>query len=208
MMKPRIAIVDGKETLVDIRSAMDYPEVMTGRFGIVYLNGITGREHLAGASDYLEALDFYGHDKIIMMIDSPGGDLDDTFTLYDTIKRMRTPVVTIGKYCLSAAAIILAAGNKRYLSPHAKVMLHLGSQFFAQNTNIASQDMEIINKQTLKYKEKIIDILIECGVTQTRKRILRDIDRDFWLEPQEAIEYGLADEIFTKEIWQGMVGDG
>jgi len=52
---------------------------------------------------------------------------------------------------------------------------------------------------------KIVDILHEAGVKKSREEILADIDRDFWLEPKEAIDYGLADEIMTKEIWEGMI---
>jgi ATP-dependent Clp protease protease subunit len=51
-----------------------------------------------------------------------------------------------------------------------------------------------------KLKEQIVDLLIDCGVKRTRKQILKDIDRDFWMNADEAIEYGLADKIITENI--------
>ena len=110
---------------------------------------------------------------------------------------MKSPIITVGRYCASAAAIILAAGTKRYLFPHAKVMLHLPSGQMGGD----SKDWEIQHREMQKYKDKIVDILCENGAKKSREEILSDIDRNFWLEPQEAINYGLEDEIITPEVW-------
>ena len=68
-----------------------------------------------------------------------------------------------------------------------------------------SKDWDIQHKQMESYRDKVVGILIECGAKKSREEILSDIDRDYWLEPKEAIEYGLADEIFSPEIWQSWI---
>ena len=147
------------------------------------------------AHNYLLALDSLSHKPIKIIITSPGGDLDSTFLLYDTIKLIKSPVYTLGRYSVSAAALILAAGDKRYLLPHAKTMLHLLSGQLSGD----SHDIEIQHQQIQIYKEKLVSILQECGVKGSYKEILLDIDRDKWLEPEEAIAYGLADKIMDKK---------
>ncbi|MBU2521154.1 MAG: ATP-dependent Clp protease proteolytic subunit, partial [Proteobacteria bacterium] len=62
--------------------------------------------------------------------------------------------------------------------------------------------------QMHKYRDNVIQILKDNGVKLTPEQIFSDIDRDFWLEPKEAIEYGLADEIMTPEIWREMIKEG
>ena len=204
MLYPRIARVGEKDILVADDQMVGYKEHMTQEYLILYLDGIiTGDpspRHLLGALD--TPLVNPKHSPIKLFITSPGGDLDTTFLFYDVIKTIKSPVITIGEYCASAAAILLAAGNKRYLRPHAKVMLHLPSNYFAKDTAIQIQDMEIIQNQTKKYKERMVEILIDCGAKKSREEILIDIDRDYWMEPEEAIEYGLADEILTPNIWE------
>lgn len=200
MLYPRIARVGERDVLVADNQMMGYKEHMTQEYRILYLNGIITADFSPGY--LLGALDTLSHKPIKLFITSLGGDLDTTFLFYDVMKRIKSPIITIGDFCASAAAIILAAGSKRYLSPHAKVMLHLPSNYFAKDTSIQIQDMEIIQMQSRKYKERIVDILIECGAKKSKREILNDIDRDYWMEPEEAIEYGLADEILTPEIWE------
>lgn len=148
------------------------------------------------SQNILLAMDSLSHKPIKLFITSPGGGLDAAFLLYDTLKMLRSPVITIGRYCASAAVLLLAAGKKRYLLPHAKIMLHLPSGAMMGD----SKEWEIQHKQMQIYKDKMVDVLIECGAKKSKKEILLDIDRDFWLDPQEAIEYGLADEILKPSI--------
>jgi ATP-dependent Clp protease protease subunit len=157
--------------------------------------------------DFLLAMDSPGvnpnHDPIKMIITSPGGDLDSAFLLIDTMKHLLSPVITIGRYCASAACLILASGKERYLYPHAKTMLHLATGQMGGD----AKDWEIQHKQMMIYKNKIIDILTDSGVKRKRDDILRDIDRDFWMDSEETINYGLADEIMTSEKWSEFIGD-
>jgi ATP-dependent Clp protease protease subunit len=150
-----------------------------------------------GMLNTLMALDSLSHDPIRMVITSMGGDLNIVFLLYDVIKLIKSPVEMLGRICVSGAALLLAAGSKRYLSPHAKVMLHLPSGMIEGDIH----EWEIQHTEMQKYKEKMVDMLQECGVKADRDTILRDVDRDFWLEPEEAISYGLADTVMTPEMW-------
>uniref|UniRef100_A0A6H1ZR84 Putative protease n=1 Tax=viral metagenome TaxID=1070528 RepID=A0A6H1ZR84_9ZZZZ len=168
-------------------------EHLVNKHRILSLDGVfTGS---MTASNYLLALDSRDKSPIKILITSPGGDLDSAFLLYDTMRLISSPVYTIGRYCASAAALILAAGSKRYLMPHAKVMLHLPSGQLMGDTG----DIDIQHEQITMYKNKVIELLLECGVKKTAPEILKDIDRNFWLEPAEAIEYGLADEILGEK---------
>lgn len=203
MLYPRITELNGKKSLVFDDQMCGYKEHMTQKHRVLFLSGAISGE--TDSRHLLLALDSLSHEPITIVITSPGGDLDSTFLFYDTIKLVSSPIITVGEYCMSAAAILLAAGDKRYLYPHSKVMLHLPSNFFASNTAIQVQDMEIIHRESRKLKEKMVDIFRECGAKKSREQILKDIDRDFWLEPAEAIEYGLADKILTREIWEGMI---
>lgn len=190
--------VNEKGRLIHDSQMTDYKEHLHNRHRILFLTGILGGE---GATEYLNllmALDTVSHNPIRLIITSSGGEMDSTFLLYDTMKLLKSPVVTVGRYCASAAALILAAGSKRYLFPHAKVMLHLPYGQAAGDP----KDWEIHGKEMQKYMNKMVDIFIECGAKKNHEEIIADIDRNLWLEPNEAIEYGLADEILSPLVWQ------
>ncbi len=202
MLYPRTAHLNGKDVLVSDTEMVSWPEHLTTEHRILFLSGAFSGD-VAGLN-LLMALDTISHDPIKIVITSPGGELDTTFLFYDTMRMLQSPVETVGRYCASAAAMILAAGakGKRYLYPHCKVMLHLHANYFQKDTVVNFQDMEIQQRESRKYKDKMVDILLECGAIKSRAEILVDMDRDFWLEPQEAIDYGLADAIWTPEIWK------
>ncbi len=203
MIYPRTIELNGEESLVADDQMVGYKEHLTQKHRILFMTGVFAGE--TDSHNLLMALDTLSHAPIKLVITSAGGELDSAFLLYDTMKLVCSPIITIGRYCASAAAMLLAAGKKRYLLPHAKVMLHLPSSFFSKDTAIQLQDMEIIHRESRKYKERMVEILLECGVKKSREELLVDIDRDFWLDPKEAIAYGLADEILTPKIWQEMI---
>jgi len=199
MLYPRTIKLNGKDILVDDTQMTGYKEHLTQNHRLLFFSGaITGE---MASHDLLLALDTLAHDPIKIVITSPGGDLDATFLFYDTMKLIQSPIITIGRYCASAAAILLAAGSKRYLFPHAKVMLHLPAGQMAGD----SKDWDIQHKQMESYRSKVVDILCECGAVKSREEILADMDRDYWLEPEEAIAYGLADSIMDKKTWNGWI---
>jgi len=195
MLYPRTVNLNKCDVLVEDSQMIGYKEHMTQEYRTLYLDGVISGD--SSPRQLLGALDTLSHEPIKLFITSPGGDLDTTFLFYDVMKRIQSPVITIGDYCASAAAILLAAGSKRYLSPHAKVMLHLPAGQMGGD----ARDWDIQHKQMEKYRKAVVDILRECGVKKSSEEILNDIDRDYWMSADEAIDYGLADEVMTKEIW-------
>jgi ATP-dependent Clp protease, protease subunit len=207
MFYPRIAKLNGCETLVESSQMCGYREHMFQHHRILFLSGVIGAKcSVCGqgetdTANLLIALNDLSHEPIIVDITSPGGDLDTTFLIIDVMKMIESPVITMGKYCASAACLILASGDKRYLYTHAKTMLHLARGQLGGDY----KDFAIQHKLMVNYQDKIVDILKDAGVKKNREEILEDIDRDFWLEPAEACAYGLADEILTKEKWGEMI---
>ncbi len=133
---------------------------------------------------------------IYLYVNSPGGVVTSGLAIYDTMQYVKPDVATmcIGQ-AASMAAVLLAAGakGKRYALPHARVMLHqvLGG-FEGQAT-----DVEIHAKEILRMREELNRILAK-HTNQPIERISRDTDRDFFLRPNDALEYGLVDAIITK----------
>ena len=202
MLYPRTVKLNNKEVLVNEAQCVGYKEHMADRHRILFLSGIIAGD-MENHNLFL-TLDSLSHDPIKLIITSPGGDLDSTFLFYDTMRLIKSPIVTVGRYCASGAALLLAAGTKRYLFPHAKVMLHLPAGHMGGD----ARDWEIQHREMQKYKHRMVDILCDCGVKKSREEILIDIDRDYWLEPKEAIAYGLVDGIMTPEIWQSWLKEG
>jgi ATP-dependent Clp protease protease subunit len=133
---------------------------------------------------------------INLYINSPGGDITAMFAIYDTMQFIKNDIATI---CLgqaaSAAAVLLAAGTKgkRLALPHSRVLLHqpYGQVGYGQVT-----DLEIAAKEILRMRELLEEIL--AGHTgQSLERIHKDTDRDFVMEANEAIEYGIIDDVLS-----------
>lgn len=194
MLYPRLD-KDGK--LVTEEQMVGYREHLLLEHRMIFMSGQITSE--TESHNLLMALDSLSCSPIKVVITSGGGDLDSAFLFYDTIRLIKAPIITLGRYCASAAAMILAAGEERYLMPHAKVMLHLP---YGQATGDA-HDWQIQGREMQKYMTKMVDIFLECGARKSHLQIVSDIDRDLWLEPEEAIEYGLADKIIDKETLGG-----
>jgi len=201
MLYPRVVNLNGKDVLVQDNQCLEYREHMNTKHRIMFFSGVITSD--MQVHDFLMTLDSLSQDPIKIIMTSPGGDLDATFLFYDTMKMIQSPIEILGRYCASAGAILLAAGNKRYLQPHAKVMLHLPAGQMGGD----ARDWDIQHRQMEQYRDRVVEILKECGVKKNREEILEDIDRDYWMNAQEAIDYGLADEIMTKEIWKEWVNE-
>lgn len=128
---------------------------------------------------------------IYLVIDSPGGEVTEGWTLYDAIRMSLAEVVTVGQACGSMAAVLLAAGRRRLVYPHATVMLHLPWGAMQGDVEVVA----IRAAQLRKARDRIVDAYLECGVTSSREQVLKDMDREFWLDATEAVAYGLADAV-------------
>jgi ATP-dependent Clp protease protease subunit len=132
---------------------------------------------------------------INLYINSPGGDITGLLAIYDTMKYIKPDVST---FCFgqaaSAAAVLLGAGSKgkRYALPHARVLLHqpwggVGGQ---------ASDIEIQAREILRMKDMLNSMLAQ-DTGQSVERVNKDTDRDFIISADEAVEYGLIDEVIT-----------
>ena len=136
-------------------------------------------------------------------VNSPGGSVTAGLAIYDTMQYIKPDVATI---CMGQAtsmgAILLAAGTKgkRYALPHARVMIHqpLGG---AQGQ---ATDIDIQAKEILKIKDLVHRILAE-HTGQPIKKIREDTERDYFMDSQEALEYGLIDKVITEREMQGEI---
>jgi len=197
---PRTATVDGKEVLVKDDEVVTYRQHLSQEKRILFFTGaITGEINW---HDLLLGMDTLSQDPIKAFIASCGGELDVALMVYDTMRMIQSPVITIGRYCVSAAVFLLAAGSKRYLFPHARIMIHLPSMGMEQAD---SRAWEARNKLMQEYKDLGPEILKECGAKKSKKQILKDMEDEHWMTAQEAIDYGLADEILTPEAWTGFL---
>ena len=129
-------------------------------------------------------------------INSPGGAVDDTLALYDTMRFLGSDVAT---YCLgraySGGAILLTAGakGKRFILPHAKVMIH---QPYGGVTGQA-EDIRIQAEQIIKAKTELNRLISECS-GQSLEQVKEDSERDKYFTAQEAVAYGLVDEVLVE----------
>jgi ATP-dependent Clp protease protease subunit len=143
---------------------------------------------------YLEALD--PGKEITFFINSPGGMVTSGMVVYDTMQMISSPVATV---CMGMAAsmgsILLSGGEKgrRFIFPHGEVMIHQPSG----GGRGTSADLEIMAVQMLKVKQMGARILAaNCG--QTYEKIMKDFDRDYWMDAKESIEYGIVDHVMDR----------
>lgn len=134
---------------------------------------------------------------IQIFINSPGGYITAGLAIYDTIRFLGCDVNT---YCIGQAAsmgaLLLAAGTKgkRRALPHSRIMIHQPSGGIMGT----SADIKLQAEEILRLKDYLARILSDC-TGQTVEKIMEDSERDFFMSPEQAIEYGLIDEIVTSK---------
>lgn len=142
-------------------------------------------------------LDSLNNDPISIYINSPGGSITSGMAIYDTMNFIKSKVSTV---CVgmsaSMAAFLLSSGEKgmRYALPNSEVMIHQplgGAQGQATEIKIAAE-------RILKLKKKLNEIL-SVNTNQDIKKIENDTERDYFMSSNEALEYGLIDEVLDKE---------
>ena len=168
-----------------------YSKLLASR--IVFINGEINDSVASTVIAELLYLDSLSNDDISIYINSPGGMVTAGFAIYDTMNFIKSDVSTIGMgLCASMAAFLLSSGQKgkRYLLPNAEVMIHQPLGAFEGQAS----DIEISAKRILKQKEKL-NKLLSKNTNQPLSKIITDTDRDYFLEPNEALVYGIIDEI-------------
>jgi ATP-dependent Clp protease, protease subunit len=136
--------------------------------------------------------------EIQIYINSPGGSVSAGFAIYDTMQYVPAPVTTLAMgMAASFATVILMAGSKgrRYALPNARIHLH---QPLIGGRGLSGQasDLEIHANEIIRVKKEL-NMLIAQHTGQPLEKVERDTDRDFYLSPEEAIEYGLIDGVIT-----------
>lgn len=133
---------------------------------------------------------------ISLYINSPGGSVSDGLAIYDTMNFIKPDVATYGiGLQASMGAFLLSSGakGKRYLLPHARVMIHQPSS----GTQGKVTDQEITLREALRLKELLTEITAK-NTGQKLAKVKADMERDFWMDAKEAVAYGLVDKIVTK----------
>lgn len=133
---------------------------------------------------------------IKMYINSPGGVIYDGMAIYDTMKYIKPDIQTIGiGLQASMGAFLLSSGTKgkRFILPHSKVMIHQPSS----GVQGMITDMEIDLKEGISAKEMIAEIMAK-NTGQKLAKIKTDMERNYWMSPEEAKTYGIVDEIIAK----------
>lgn len=164
---------------------------------IVFLIGEINYARAAEVIMKMLYLDNLKRSEINLYVNSPGGSVDDTLAIYDTMRFIGSPVAT---YCIgraqSGGAVVLAAGEKgqRFALPHAKIMLH---QPWGGVTGQAA-DVKIQAEEIIKAKQLINEILSR-HTGQSIEKIRAETERDRYMTADEARSYGLIDEVLHEE---------
>lgn len=164
---------------------------------IILLSGEIDDECANSVIAQLLYLDSLNNEEISLYINSPGGSVTSGMAIYDTMNFVKSDVSTI---CLGMAAsmgaFLLSSGKKgkRYALPNSEIMIHQplgGAKGQATEIKIAAE-------QILKTKEKLNKILSE-NTGQNLKKVEQDTERDYFLDANEALDYGLIDKIITQK---------
>ncbi len=132
--------------------------------------------------------------EISLYINSPGGVITAGLAIYDTMRYVRAPVSTICTgIAMSMGAVLLAAGapGRRFALPHSRIMIHQGSGGFRGNTPdvfIQVKEMEQLVRTTQE--------ILAAHTGQPMDKVVKDTDRDLFLSPEQAVEYGIIDEVY------------
>jgi ATP-dependent Clp protease, protease subunit len=130
---------------------------------------------------------------ITIYVNSPGGSADSGFAIYDALRFFKPPVRTIvNGLCASAAVLIYLAAPKerRFSTPHSRFLLHQPSTVVQGSAS----DIEISAEEILKLRERYNHI-VSAETNKSVDQVTKDADRDFWLSPEEAKQYGLVGKI-------------
>ena len=161
----------------------------------VFLWGMVDDDSAKHVIERLMYLDSLGSDEIQLIINSPGGYVTSGFAIYDTMMQVKSPVATVcSGLAASMGSILLSAGAKgrRMIQPHARVMIHQPSG----GAQGQASSIEIQAREIIKTKEIGARILSE-NCDQPLEKVMNDFDRDYWMDAQESLAYGIVDQLLT-----------
>jgi len=162
----------------------------------ILLSGEINEENADKVVRQLLILEADSDEPIYIYIDSPGGDVDAGFAIFDTIRFINAPVYTIGWGLIASAAalILLAAPKERRLGlPHSHYLIHQPSS----GMKGVATDIEIHAAEIEKTKALLNEIIANETGTPLEK-VAKDTDRDYWLNAEEAKSYGLISSVISK----------
>lgn len=183
----------------DEKKKKDSPDPLMEKFlktRQIILSGEINKENAEKTVRQLLVLEADNDKPIYVYIDSPGGDVDAGFAIFDTIRFINAPVYTVGMGLVASAGalILLAAPKDRRLGfPHSHYLIHQPSS----GMKGVATDIEIHAAEIAKTKAKINDIIASETGTALDK-VAKDTDRDYWLDANESVEYGLISRIISK----------
>jgi ATP-dependent Clp protease, protease subunit len=145
--------------------------------------------------------------EIQLFINSPGGEIYSGLAIYDVMQFVRAPIrTTCVGIAMSMGSVLLMAGTKgrRTALPHSRIMIHQGSSGFRGNT----PDVEVQAKEIMGIRDIMMDLYVK-HTGQPREKLLKDMERDLFMDPKDAQKYGLIDEvveIMPKSFTDGLKG--
>ncbi|MFT2721582.1 ATP-dependent Clp protease proteolytic subunit [Deinococcus sp. A31D244] len=134
--------------------------------------------------------------EIQMYINCPGGEVYAGLAIYDTMRYIKAPISTICVgIAMSMGSVLLMAGDKgkRMALPNSRIMIHQGSAGFRGNT----PDLEVQAKEVLHLRDKLVGIYHE-HTSIPHEKLMRDMERDYFMSPEEAMGYGLIDSVVDR----------
>ena len=161
----------------------------------VFLWGMVDDDSAKHVIERLMYLDSLGNDEIQLIINSTGGYVTSGFAIYDTMMQVKSPVATVcSGLAASMGSILLSAGAKgrRMIQPHARVMIHQPSG----GAQGQASSIEIQAREIIKTKEIGARILSE-NCNQPLEKVMNDFDRDYWMDAQESLAYGIVDQLLA-----------
>ncbi len=168
-----------------------YSKLFSNR--IIFLEGEINDSVANTITGELLYLDSLNNDDIYLYINSPGGSITAGFAIYDTMNYIKSNVITIGiGLCASMAAFLLSSGTKgkRCALKNTEIMIHqpIGG------TSGQATEIKIVAERIIKLKNKLNKILSH-NTKKSLSRIEKDIERDYYMEPEDALDYGIIDKI-------------
>ena len=144
----------------------------------------------------LLVLEAENHDPIRIMITSQGGHVDSGMAIHDLLRFIESPVITIGAGWVASIAVPILFGApraRRYSLPHTRFLLHQPSG----GAGGQATDIRIEAEEILKVRERL-NALIAAETGQSVERVAKDSDRNFWMDANQACEYGLVSQVITR----------